>query len=140
MTPDMLPVMIAGTVTIIGALVAGIVTVITTVRSTKRIVLADVQKGEERDTKIQEIHLLVNSRLLTVLRLLVSVTKKMADKTGNVDDIEAYESALTELQQAEAGARLTLRVEDTERKAVDVEQRVLRATEKAEALESEAGH
>jgi hypothetical protein len=140
MTPDMLPVMIAGTVTIIGALVAGIVTVITTVRSTKRIVLADVQKGEERDTKIQEIHLLVNSRLLTVLRLLVSVTKKMADKTGNVDDIEAYESALTELQQAEAGARLTFRVEDTERKAVDVEQRVLRATEKAEALESEAGH
>lgn len=136
-------VIIAGAVTIIGAIVAGTVTIITTLKSTSKEVTltknmmevsaaAGVAKGKVRDRKIQEIHLLVNSRLLTVLRLLVAVTKKAADKTGEKDDIIQYEAALIELQKAEASAKTVSYVNQQD--SADEDEQAMEAERKLEVI------
>jgi hypothetical protein len=109
-------------VTIIGALFAGFTTIITTLRdtrvkvtsveanavATRVVVAADAEASQTRDhvrdRKIQEIHILVNSRLLTVLHMLVTLTKKEAERTHLNEDIKAYEEALADLQRAEASS------------------------------------
>jgi hypothetical protein len=108
--PSVATITAVGTVilAIITALVGGSIQILDRLEKTRTLVVAGQVEakatGEVRDTKIQEIHLLVNSRLLTVLRLLVAVTKKEAERTGNREDISAYQEALSELQKAEAGA------------------------------------
>ena len=108
MNATTIAVIVTGTVTIIGALVAGIISIITTVNGTRNVVLAGQEvsqaRGKVRDNKIQEIHLLVNSRLLTVLKLVVIVTKKEADRTGSKEDQDVYLAALRELENAQASA------------------------------------
>ena len=100
-------------VAVLAGFFAGVTQVITAIRSTTKstneAVIASAEasqkRGVVRDIKLQEIHLLVNSRLVTVLRLLVANTKKEAERTGEQADIRAYEEALRHLDQAEASAK-----------------------------------
>jgi hypothetical protein len=129
-------VVIAGIVTILGILIPGIVAIIKQAQATKSIVVASAQNtiaaGMRRDRKIQEIHLLVNSRLLTVLRLLVAVTKKEAERTEAASDIDAYETALRELTKAEASAKEVERVGTQD--AVDEDRAASQAAERVAAV------
>lgn len=99
-------VLIAGVLSIIAALIAGIIQIIAAIRSTRELVAATGEatkaRGVVRDKAIKEVHLLVNSRLLTVLRLLVAVTKREAARTGDDEDIAAYMAARGELERLEA--------------------------------------
>lgn len=83
--------------------------------------IASRRRGAVRDRNIQEVHLLVNSRLLTVLRMLVSQTKKEAERTGNSDDIQRYQSALSELSRAEAAAARHTEHQSDEHEAVEAD-------------------
>ncbi len=93
---------------VIGAVAAGVVKILSAIQATRGLVVAgqDVSnaRGVVRDKKIKEIHLLVNSRLLTVLRLLVLMTKKESERTNAKEDLDAYNVAQLELARAEAGA------------------------------------
>lgn len=136
-------VIIAGIVTVIGALTTAVISILTSIRETRTntqqtkdltVAAAEVSKarGVVRDNKIQEIHLLVNSRLLTVLRLLVSVSKQLAVLTGKPEDVASYEAAKVELAKAEASANVVATVnneqsnteliaaEDADKKIADV--------------------
>lgn len=146
MTGELIAVYVAGIVTVLGALSAAIVAVIKsthraeqTGKTTQELVIgqaaAGQARGKVRDAKIQEIHLLVNSRLVTVLRLLVAVTKKMADQSGSQADIEAYTAALAELEKAEASARVVAAIApkdpaEDEHKAVVAEEKLASVMER----------
>lgn len=95
---------------IIGAIATGSVRIIKEINNNGRALVAGQEaqqaRGEVRDQKVQQIHVLVNSRLLTVLRLLVTVTKKEAERTGAAADLKAYRDALAELQHAEDTNRI----------------------------------
>lgn len=54
-----------------------------------------------KDNKLQDIHVLVNSRLLSALRLIVFLTKREAERTGIAADNLAYQEAAEELKRAE---------------------------------------
>lgn len=101
-------VFVGGVVAIIGALTTATVKIIRALQHTRRIVVeshdAEQKRGKVRDAKLEQIKVLVNGRLLTALRLLVSVTKKEAARTGEPADDAIYQHALAELRQAEAGA------------------------------------
>ncbi len=114
----------AAIVLIMGAFFAGIKLIITTLKETKTaihsvdastvatqvVVAASAEasrtRGVVRDGKIQEIHVLVNSRVLSILRMIVFLTKKEALRTNLPDDKHAYEEALSELSRAEAAASI----------------------------------
>jgi|SRR6185503_9092021 len=124
---------IAGILAILAVLFPGILSIIAALKKNTEITVAGQEavaaRAVIRDNKIQEIHLLVNSRLLTVLRLLVVLTKKEADRTNSADDIQAYNEALKELQQAEAASKIISKMsaEDLvkqEQDAVVAEQKV----------------
>lgn len=93
----------AGIVALISALFAGTVTILQTMRETKTMVTNIEDKGVQRDVKLDEIHVLVNSRLSAVLRMLVATLKKEAERTKDPVDVVAYETALKELDIADAG-------------------------------------
>lgn len=129
-TPETLPVLITGVISVIGSVVAGTVTIITLINknrevkdeilSAKDVVVASadqlLKSGTVRDQKLQEIHMLVNSRVLTIMRLLVATTKKTAETTGSKVDIEAYEHALLELMKAEDSNTEVLKSAETNHK------------------------
>lgn len=75
---------------VVAALVAGIVTIMKSLRG--------------QDKQLHEIHVLVNARFTTALRVIVRQAKKEADRTGDRGDIEVYEQALAELVKAEKSA------------------------------------
>ncbi len=109
---------VAGVVIVLGVLVPGIIKVINALKQNTEITVAGQQasasRGALRDSRIQEIHLLVNSRLLTVLRVLVVLTKKEADRTNNADDISAYQQALKDLEDTIAASTTSQRLSQIE--------------------------
>jgi len=138
-SPAMIAAFATAAIAIIGALVTGVIKITAALRDTKRIVVtgqvAAAAVGVLRDQKIQEIHLLVNSRLLTVLRLLVTVTKKEFDRTGTESDRVMYEQALGELTKAEASA---LTVEQVQSQVSD-DNRATAAQAQLDAATARAG-
>lgn len=98
-------VLTTGIIGIIGAIVAGTVTIIKALRETKSLVAAGQEvgmaSGAVRDAKMQEIHILVNSRVLMLLRLVAKMTKSEAERTGRPEDILAFQTAMSELIRAE---------------------------------------
>lgn len=109
-------IIIGGILSILTALVTGILSILKVVRSTRSTLIAGTlahkARGVVRDKKIQEIHLLVNSRLLTALRLLVMLTKKEAARTNEPGDVAAYNEAVKELERAEAATKIVTRAQD----------------------------
>ncbi len=99
---------VGGIIAILTILIPGIVTIINALKQNTAITVAGQKasqtRGVVRDSKIQEIHLLVNSRLQTVLKLLVVSTKREADRTHSIEDIAAYQNALKELELSEVAA------------------------------------
>lgn len=125
-------------VLVIGAIAAAVVRVVQT--KADLLVAGQQAQGAQskvRDNKIQEIHLLVNSRLLTVLKLLVVVTKKEALRTGDPADIEAFEEAQAELTKAEASAQTVSQLVNRDSKADEAAAVV--ATDKLIKLSVKAG-
>jgi hypothetical protein len=127
---------VAGTLAILAVLIPGIVSIIRALRETKasQTHISEEQdssklRGLKRDRKIQEIHLLVNSRLVTVLRLLVAVTKKEADRTADPSAISAYKEALAELTRAEASTQGVIS-EGAMSRDVDISEEVLKRVDK----------
>lgn len=119
MTPEQVGLFSTAIIAIIGAIVGGTVKIIEALHSNSaKVVAGQVEtrelvaagqvagraRGTVRDRKVEEIHLLVNSRLLTVLRMLVAVYKKEAERTKSDEDVEAYHKAQEELSKAEASA------------------------------------
>lgn len=116
----------AGIVGIISSVAVAAVKIITALQETRRILItgqaAATAVGVVAAAKQQEIHLLVNNRFMTALRMLVTVTKKQAERTGTTEDKLMAEHAEAELQDAEASAILVARLQtgnaDAERASV----------------------
>jgi len=85
----------------IGVLVAGGVTLLGALGTFFTMVIGALKK---QGRVLHKVHLLTNSRLGSALKLLVRMTKKEADRTKDPDDIAAYQEALRELESAAAGA------------------------------------
>lgn len=101
---------------LIAVLIAGAIGLITALTKTLRLLLkravlaqhilvasteAQLKTNEVQAQSTQAIHVLVNHRFLTVLRVLVVVTKKEAERTHDIKDIEVYNTAQAELDHAE---------------------------------------
>lgn len=110
-TPDpaTITILIAGIISIISAIVTGTLKIIAAVKTTRGVILQGQvvarSVGRERDRKISEIHSLVNGKMLAVLRAMVDLTKKEADRTGDPIDVKAYLNALQSLRDAEDAQR-----------------------------------
>jgi len=103
---EIVAVVAAAVVTIIGSLTAAIVSVITTLRTKTKVVEAAAEaqvRGKSQDRQLRKIHLLTNSRLAAALKLLARMTKKEADRTKDPEDVAAYEEARRELESANIG-------------------------------------
>ncbi len=131
-------------VTVLGAIVTGTVKIIAAVKQGQHLIAAgqdvSMARGLVQSQHTQEIRVLVNGRVLTMLRLVATLTKKEADRTGLPDDIAAYHVALAELTSSEeAAANLAqlprLAVTAAEIAAQDAEQR-LKEAHQALGLES----
>lgn len=149
-SPEMVAAIGTGVVLILTTLIGGTIKIIAALKDMKTVTAAGqeaisaqqdvgVKHGVIRDRKVQEIHLLVNSRHVAVVRLLVTMAKKEADRTGLAADLQLYQEALAELRQAEASARMVAEVQseggpDVEREAMDL----VEAEAKAAALRAHA--
>lgn len=90
-----------GIIAIIGALVTGILSVLGAIGYNTHV----TRRGQaESRVRSEEIHVLVNRRLLTALRLVVLTTKRLWEQSGSPADRATYEEALAELQAAEDAA------------------------------------
>ena len=98
-------IIIAGIVTIIGAVTTSVISIIKAIRENTKITVAGQQvtaaRGKVRDKKVQEIHILTNSRLTAALNLVMVMAKREADRTGKPEDLETYKVALAEVKKAE---------------------------------------
>lgn len=96
--------------TIVGVIVGGIVTIVREIRASRSVITteqtASAGRGAARDTVINEIHILVNGRLIAALRMVALLTKREADRTKSPEDQTIYEGARDDLARAEAAAQL----------------------------------
>lgn len=90
---------------VIGAITIAANVILRGIRETRAITIAGQEvvaaKSVVKDNKLQDIHVLVNSRLLSALRLIVFLTKREAERTGIPADTLAYQEAAEELKRAE---------------------------------------
>lgn len=129
--PGTLTVLISGIVGIITAIVAGAIKIIKEIRGNTVITTAvgEAQRTSAvvRDQKLEQIHTLVNGRLVAALQGMVEMTRKEAQRTGLITDVQAYQQAVDALIRAEL-------TKDTH----DVETKIATHEAEAAALEVQA--
>ena len=101
---------IAGIVTIIGAATPAIILIIKAIKQNTQITVAGQRagaaRGKVRDKKVQEIHILTNSRLAAALNLVMVMAKREADRTGKPEDIANFRAAEVEVHKSQAATDL----------------------------------
>lgn len=97
-----IPLLIAGILGIISAAVTAFLTILGAVRQNTRVTIQGQQDSKVRS---EAIHVLVNRRLLTALRLVVLTTKRLWEQSNLAADQATYEEALAELRSAEDAAK-----------------------------------
>jgi len=85
MSIEMIAVIVTGAVTVIGALVAGITSIIVTVRASKKVDTV-IAATTGQDAKLDNITILVDGRYSQVLQELADVKRLMAETTGSTAD------------------------------------------------------
>lgn len=99
-------------VLVIGAIAGAAVKIIRAVNEDKQVTIAGQRagaaRGRVRDKKIQEIHILTNSRLTAALTLIMTMAKKESDRTGKKEDVDLYEQAKEEVKKAEEATQKIL--------------------------------
>jgi len=113
MSVEIVTVIIAGIVTILGVLIPGIIAIIRALKENTKITIAGQKalaaRGIVRDKKVQEIHILTNSRLSAALNLVMVMAKRESDRTSNPADVATYKAAVEEVRKAEeATDKITL--------------------------------
>ncbi len=98
-SPGMIAAVTAAVVAVIGAIATGTVKIITAVKQGQHLIAAgqdvSMARGLVQSQHTQEIRVLVNGRVLTMLRLVATLTKKEADRTGLPADVAAYHVAIS---------------------------------------------
>lgn len=97
-----IPLLIAGILAVISAAVTAFLTILGAVRQNTKVTLQGQADSKQRS---DAIHVLVNRRLLTALRLVVLTTKRLWEQSNLPADQATYEEALAELRSAEDAAK-----------------------------------
>jgi len=108
-------------VIVIGAVSTAAVKIIRAIKYDTRVTVAGQRAGQARgrvrDKKVQEIHLLTNSRLAAALNLIVVMAKREADRTGKAEDLATFKAAQNEVKKVEEA---TILITDEDRNDEDL--------------------
>ena len=103
-------------VLIIGAVTTASIRIIKAIKVNNRITVAGQEagaaRGKVRDKRIQEIHVLTNSRFTAILKLILVMTKKEADRTKKAEDLEIYNAALEQVKISEEAANKVMLIRE----------------------------